>query len=140
MQKKRIEKLFLHPIKSCKGVEVTTLDIGPLGPRHDREYIVVDMNTMKFLSQAGLSEALPGFQFAWTSAGFLSSSKEKKAWAGRTCISRTGGGKQHTVRSHNEECKALWAGSPAADQLFSQLLGIDCKLMKVDPLSRASGR
>ena len=45
-----ISELNYYPIKSCAGIAMEELVIGPRGPRHDRGWVVVDANG-KFLSQ-----------------------------------------------------------------------------------------
>ncbi|HVU79918.1 MAG TPA: MOSC N-terminal beta barrel domain-containing protein [Candidatus Paceibacterota bacterium] len=128
MRSKKVEKLYIYPIKSCRGIAVERMLIGPFGPLHDREYVVVDKDNM-FLSQRehaklclvsvlmderGLSINIEGLGGADAEFSYY--------------------GHQETIRSiAGEECKARWAGSPAADRLFSELLGIHCKLMKLDP-------
>lgn len=37
-----VASLYVYPVKSCGGVELTELAIGPYGPRRDREWQVVD--------------------------------------------------------------------------------------------------
>lgn len=39
-----IQSLHLYPIKSARGVDVTEMEISELGPRWDREWMVVDEN------------------------------------------------------------------------------------------------
>ncbi len=39
-----ITALYTYPIKSCRGNALTSLDIGPKGVSHDREWVVVDAN------------------------------------------------------------------------------------------------
>jgi hypothetical protein len=46
-----VKSLHIYPIKSCRGIEVTTLNFGVRGPRFDREWMIVDRVTGKFLSQ-----------------------------------------------------------------------------------------
>ena len=38
-----ITKLFLYPIKSCRGVAVASAEITPLGFKHDRNYMLVEI-------------------------------------------------------------------------------------------------
>ncbi|KAI6174555.1 MOSC domain-containing protein [Aphelenchoides bicaudatus] len=42
----RVDRLFIHPIKSCRGVEVSYVDCSVRGPRNgfmsDREFLVID--------------------------------------------------------------------------------------------------
>jgi uncharacterized protein YcbX len=46
----RVVGLFCYPVKSMRGVEAETLELGPRGPAHDREFMVVD-EANRFVSQ-----------------------------------------------------------------------------------------
>ena len=51
----KVVSLHYYPVKSCRGVEVMSLDIGPRGPMWDREWMIVD-ETGNFLTQRQLPE------------------------------------------------------------------------------------
>ena len=38
-----ISKLFLYPIKSCRGIPVSSAEITPLGFKYDRNYMLVEV-------------------------------------------------------------------------------------------------
>jgi uncharacterized protein YcbX len=42
--------LYLYPVKGLRGVSVDALELGPRGPSHDREWLVVDVSG-RFLTQ-----------------------------------------------------------------------------------------
>jgi uncharacterized protein YcbX len=42
-----ISKLFLYPIKSCRGIPVQSAEITPLGFKHDRAYMLVEVKAAK---------------------------------------------------------------------------------------------
>lgn len=42
MTQPRITGLWIYPIKSCRGISVKELEIGPTGPIHDRQWMIVD--------------------------------------------------------------------------------------------------
>ena len=42
MTSKVISQLFYYPIKSCQGIAVSSLEIENLGPKSDREWMIVD--------------------------------------------------------------------------------------------------
>ncbi|MBC7742476.1 MAG: MOSC N-terminal beta barrel domain-containing protein [Bdellovibrionaceae bacterium] len=42
MNSARITGLWIYPVKSCQGISVTEMKIGPAGPLHDREWLIVD--------------------------------------------------------------------------------------------------
>lgn len=46
----QVAALFRYPVKSLRGVEVAELELGPRGPRHDREWMLVDAHD-RFLTQ-----------------------------------------------------------------------------------------
>ncbi|RBP49623.1 MOSC domain-containing protein [Arenicella xantha] len=45
-----VRELFLHPLKSAAAISVTSLDFDRQGPRHDRQWMVVDQ-AGKFVTQ-----------------------------------------------------------------------------------------
>lgn len=47
----RVASLHIYPIKSCGGINLNELTIGPRGPVGDREWMIVDKNTKEFLTQ-----------------------------------------------------------------------------------------
>lgn len=42
-----ISKLFLYPIKSCRGIQVDSAEITPLGFKNDRAYMLVEVKPPK---------------------------------------------------------------------------------------------
>ena len=42
-----VSKLFLYPIKSCRGIPVDSAEITPLGFRYDRHYMLVEIKPPK---------------------------------------------------------------------------------------------
>lgn len=46
----RLEALYLHPVKSARGVRVTTAEVEPRGLRYDRRWMIVNTDG-RFLSQ-----------------------------------------------------------------------------------------
>jgi len=51
-----ISKLFLYPIKSCRGIPVSTAEISPLGFTYDRNYMLVEMKPSKMDEKDGSAE------------------------------------------------------------------------------------
>lgn len=45
----RVTGLWIYPIKSCRGISVEELQIGPTGPVFDRQWMIVDHNN-QFIS------------------------------------------------------------------------------------------
>ena len=42
MSKPRVTGLWIYPIKSCRGISLQEMEIGPTGPVHDRQWMIVD--------------------------------------------------------------------------------------------------
>ncbi|MEQ1723541.1 MAG: MOSC N-terminal beta barrel domain-containing protein [Pseudobdellovibrio sp.] len=40
----KVTGLYIYPVKSCRGISLTELQIGARGPLHDREWMLVDEN------------------------------------------------------------------------------------------------
>jgi len=51
-----ISKLFLYPIKSCRGIPVSSAEIAPLGFKHDRNYMLVEVKPPKADENDGLKQ------------------------------------------------------------------------------------
>ena len=67
----RISRVFVYPIKSCRGIEVTSAELAPRGLAFDRRYMLVD-SAGRFLTQrrhpkmAHIRTALAGDGFVVT--------------------------------------------------------------------------
>ncbi len=44
MSTAQVTGLWIYPVKSCRGISVEEMQIGPTGPVHDREWMIVDEN------------------------------------------------------------------------------------------------
>lgn len=42
MSQPRVTGLWIYPIKSCRGISLQEMEIGPTGPLHDRQWMIVD--------------------------------------------------------------------------------------------------
>ncbi len=40
----KVTGLWIYPVKSCQGISLQEMPMGPTGPRHDREWMIVDEN------------------------------------------------------------------------------------------------
>ena len=47
----RVSALYHYPVKSCGGTRVESIEVVEMGPVHDRELIVADARTGRFLTQ-----------------------------------------------------------------------------------------
>lgn len=45
----RVTGLWIYPIKSCRGISLQEMQIGPTGPIYDRQWMIVDQNN-QFIS------------------------------------------------------------------------------------------
>lgn len=65
--------LYIYPVKSCKGIALTSAEIGRFGFVNDRRWMIVDAETHRFISQ----RALP--QMSLITPALLNSTKSSAA-------------------------------------------------------------
>ena len=121
----RVERIFVYPIKSCRGIEVTAAALTPRGLEHDRRYMLVDADG-RFLTQRrhqqmalivprfseqGLIVSAPGCDDLLLPAGFDSTALE-------SC----------TVRIWDDSVEATLA-APDINIWFSEFMGFACGLV-----------
>ncbi|MBS0637270.1 MAG: MOSC domain-containing protein [Verrucomicrobia bacterium] len=53
MKRKLLSELYIYPVKSCKGMSLRSVNVGPKGPAMDRRWMAVDRNG-RFLSQRSI--------------------------------------------------------------------------------------
>jgi hypothetical protein len=46
-----LAELWIYPIKSCRGVSMSSLSIGDRGFLYDRNWMLIDADTNKFITQ-----------------------------------------------------------------------------------------
>lgn len=120
-----VRSLHIYPVKSCRGIEVDTAEVGPTGFRHDRQWMVVDSDGT-FLSQrshpvlARVATSIEGDLLILEAPGL---SPLELAVADRPGDSRS-------VVVWKDACEAVSAGSRAA-AWFSSLLGTGCELVRL---------
>ncbi len=131
-----IARLFVHPVKSCAGVEVSEALLTPAGLELDRAFMVVDAQG-RFLTQRqharmalvrpqiGAQEPLLRLQAPGMPDLALASPYPALASA-RTGVS---------VSVWDDVVPAWDMGEPAA-QWFSAFLGLACRLVRFDPAHR----
>lgn len=51
----RVAGLFIYPVKSCRGIQLNEMKIGPTGPLFDRQWMIVDSEN-RFLTLRTLSK------------------------------------------------------------------------------------
>ncbi len=131
-----IARLFVHPVKSCAGVEVSEALLTPAGLELDRAFMVVDAQG-RFLTQRqhprmalvrpqiGAQEPLLRLQ-APGMPGLPMALPEPAPASARTGVS---------VSVWDDVVPAWDMGEPAA-QWFSAFLGLACRLVRFDPAHR----
>ncbi|KAG9127316.1 hypothetical protein FRC07_014849 [Ceratobasidium sp. 392] len=65
----RITKLLVHPIKSCRGISVSESRYGPEGLQFDRQYLIIEADTHKFITARQIPKMVlvePAIEFAET--------------------------------------------------------------------------
>ncbi len=119
----KITQLTSYPIKSCAGVAHQTATIDRLGLTGDRQWMLVDKNGL-FLSQrkhpkmALIQPRLTPSGWVVDAPGMNTLAIEPAALAEALTV---------TVWKNTFTADA---NHPAADQWFSQFLGIDCRLVR----------
>jgi uncharacterized protein YcbX len=131
-----ISDLYYYPIKSCAGIAVEELIVGPRGPRHDRGWVVVDANG-KFLSQ----RAYPRMALIGTHVRGETLTVEAP---GEPSLSFPIAGSRDGSRLDVTVWKDAVNGqteSPQIDEWFSRVLGIPARLARIaDGSARARTR
>jgi uncharacterized protein len=124
--KATLGRLFVYPVKSAAGIECESVQLGPQGFRHDREWMIVDP-AGRFITQreeprlALLSTAIE--------AGSLRLSIPQRQGI-RVALDH--GGDAVSVQVWSAHCQAFDAGAEAA-QFLSDYLGRPLKLVRFDP-------
>ena len=124
-----IARLFVHPVKSCAGIEVHEAVLTESGLELDRAWMVVDAQGV-FLTQ----RALPRMALV-------------RPWiAGQTLVLRApdmpdlhvdaGGAQAPATVTVWKDTVPAWDVGDAAARWFSQFLGQPCRLVRFDPAHR----
>ena len=131
-----VRSLHIYPVKSCRGIDVDTAEVGPTGFRHDRQWMVVDADGT-FISQrshpvlARIGTRIEGDLLILEAPGL---SPLEIACGNQP-------GDRRSVVVWKDACEAVSAG-PRSAAWFSSLLGTPCELVRqqddgirrVDPL------
>jgi hypothetical protein len=122
----RIARLFVYPVKSCAGVEVTEAVLTETGLDLDRAWMVVDEEN-EFISQRELPRMalvkpqLKHHEVVLRAPGMLA------LHLGIEAVDSP-----RRVRVWNDEIDA-WDMGPVAAQWFTDFLGRPCRLVRFDP-------
>lgn len=120
----RLARIYVHPIKSARGISLRRAELDRLGLRHDRRWMLVDENGT-FLSQ----RALP--RMALTSPSFSNDTLRVSAPEMPDLslpLHSPETGERLPVNIFGDELLAAPAGEEA-DRWFASFLGVDCRLV-----------
>jgi uncharacterized protein YcbX len=119
-----VRSLHIYPIKSCRGIDVDTADVGPTGFLHDRQWMVVD-DGGRFLSQ----RSHPALARVGTRIEDDLLILEGPGQARLEIPRLEKPGDRRSVVIWNDACEAVTAG-PRAAEWFTSLLGTPCELVR----------
>lgn len=130
MRRVTLTGLFVHPVKSCRGIALEECALTPRGLEHDREWMIVDADG-NFLTQRQ-HPRLALIEMQLTSKalqlGATGHGQIEVPLALRTMPRRR-------VRVWRHDCEALNEGEAAAEWL-SAFLGQPARLVRFDPAHR----
>lgn len=137
----RVSRLFVYPVKSLRGVEVSTLDFDERGPHLDRRWMLVDAED-RFLTQRTLP-ALARLAPRLTPDALeveVADAGEAPAGGPRfhpapLAVPLDAVGAPRRVTVWRDAVEALDAGAEAA-RWFSEVLGTRCRLVGLGPAPR----
>lgn len=122
MKKKYLSELYIYPVKSCKGMSLRRVNVGPKGPAMDRRWMVVDKDGC-FLSQ----RTLPKMALIYANLDdhylFLSAPSLMPLMIPHLPV-----GTPREVVVWNDTCLAHDMGEDAADWV-SEFLGVEARLV-----------
>jgi hypothetical protein len=117
----RLTQIWVYPIKSCRGVQLSSAQLELRGLARDRRFMVVD-ETGRFLTQREQS------RLALVDVALGSDSLVIRAQdASPLTLPCTPDGSRHSVRVWRSDCEAVVV--PAGSRWFSEFLGQQCELV-----------
>ena len=120
----KVSRLFIYPVKSMGGIEVSTALVTDRGFQHDRRWILVDAHN-RFISQREVPE-MALLQVTLTEAGLLVSYKKHSSSILIPFQPQTD--EFAEVIIWDDQCPGQFV-SHEADLWFSEILGINCRLV-----------
>ena len=117
-----VSSLFIYPVKSCRGIEVSSTQVESFGLKNDRRWMVVDDQGV-MLTQRNMTKMCL-IQPELTETGLILTHLEFDSVEVKTPISN----KKIKVTVWEDECQAFDAGDKAARWL-TQVLSIECRLV-----------
>ena len=130
--RRRVDGLYVYPIKSCRGTSLDTAEVGPRGIVADRQWMIVDANR-EFLTQRDLP------RMALVRPRLLDGVLEMTA-PGMPPLTVSGGVQRERtqVSVWDDRCAAVDEG-PVAAEWLSAFLEVSCRLVRIpdDEMRRA---
>jgi uncharacterized protein YcbX len=124
-----ISALFVYPIKSCRGISVSTANVYDIGLEHDRRYMVVGPDNV-FLTQRD-APSMATIEVAQVASGWTVRTESNGAltWEPRSH------GPRFTVQIWKDQVEVVDQGDSVAEWL-SDALGRPCRLVGFAPQVR----
>jgi len=122
-----VSGLWIYPVKSCRGIALERMELGPRGPLHDREWMVVDPSGRMVTQRERPELALVRPRL--TAEALVLEAPGRKAL--ELSLS-PGSGPPREVSIWKDRCRAVSQG-PAAAAWFGEHLGMDCDLVRMAP-------
>ena len=124
-----VESIHIYPVKSLRGISVTSATVEPRGFRHDRRFMLVDERG-EFLTQR-----------SHPTLSKVAVSLEPEAMVcsvvayGNVRVPLAGGSSSVPVRVWKDACEALDMG-PESTEFFSRYLGTSARLVRMPESTR----
>ena len=125
-----VERLFIHPVKSCAGIEVQQALITSTGLQWDRHWMVVDAQG-EFLTQR--THARMALVRPQLGAQALTLQAPGQAPLCVPLQPLQGAAPATTVVRVWKDCVHAWDMGEEAARWFSQFLGLPCRMVRFDP-------
>ncbi|MGN6249214.1 MAG: MOSC domain-containing protein [Ginsengibacter sp.] len=122
----KVSHLFIYPVKSLGGIEVSSSDVGIRGLQHDRRFLLIDENN-RFLTQREFPQ-MALLQTQTKNEELLIFPKQDPSEVFVLPLSPKPSGKNIHVQIWDDECLAQLI-SAEADKWFSENLKINCRLV-----------
>jgi len=125
----QLTALYVYPVKSCRGIEVSQARLAATGLEHDREWMIVTP-TGRFVTQR--EEPRLALIRTWLDDEGL---QIEAPGAGEVFIPFRAKGEAMTATVWNDRCGAFDMGAAAAD-LLTTFLGAPHRLVRFNPAGR----
>src|SRR5512139_1304238 len=120
----RVSRLFIYPVKSCRGIALDAAEVTATGFAHDREWLVVDRHGVfmtqrewPMLARVEVSAVAGGIALA--AAGM----------ARLEVVTPQPDARRQQVVIWKDQCEAVSAGREAGEW-FTEHLGTPCRLVR----------